>query len=1307
MRLVAHAQQGEQLNSEIAQHAAPLAKFHTIPANVTGNSSLPGSRTPSVTSTASPVTQSPSQIVVPVLSSQQAASFGAMFDRTAQNGVLPGVQARDIFLKARLPVQILEKIWNLVDRRQTGELTRPQFIVAMHLIQSFLNKSMTILPTVLPEPIWSAAKQSAPPPVHSESVTSAAPAVPAVPAVPSAPSPSTPSSSSPSTNLDTWIMSPQQQQQYGSIFDSLDKAHRGAITGSEVANFLMTSKLSNDVLATIWELANLNNQDDFNRQEFAIAMYLVQKKLAGYELPEETPVELRNSSSGLLSGVSTSVPDSNKELPQQSFSAAASKEPENKSHMDDLMELFASAPADSVPPPPANSSRPVVPPVPVSRAATATTEAHHDFVPSSNFGRQLQQKQQQQPAKLPEEPSSSDDDEGPEDLDRQRAPPPLIPGRDNKPTFSSSDVLEKGAVQFSPESTGFSNQSTGFSNQAPFGNQPADFTNQPTGFSAQSAGFSNQPAVFSNQPTETSASSSVQNQLSKATVDIANFSNQINSLSLQNANVSARKGKAQKELTRVLKVKEDIQSKLAQLKDRYTTESQSVQETEGKSIQVSQELTALQQELSIAEANHHSEEAKLKELEERFVEIEGQNQQKKVQLSTLNAESKQLESQIQELTSRVTQAENILAVTQGQVSSQEAKNNSLRQQIAQLTSSIQGIIGKHTSLSQRFEQLEDEELDLHDKHTDLSAEYVEKNLAYSQALSFGEVEANTSEVPTASLDDFDEEEFNKSDKLAAKAVEGSEKAAQAVIAPQDNTKELNAEEKPVETVEDLTEAKQVNPEKTEKVEEPETVKDLGEGKQVEPESVETEAVEEPEAVENAVPKATEPESTEPEGTKPKEVPEPEEPEFGFEKSNLAVSKQEVAEAGEPLERSIGLQTEESAFGSAVKRASQETISDEPVDLAEVSPSSKGNGESFEFLSHEDAEPEPKVKEEKAVEPEDKEDETKVPSELAEVAGLAGPAGIIEKTSAETTEPTGTAEPVREKADSLPLEAESLPAASLPAFVNMPGGFTQSAPAEPKAEEPTVRKASSSSFDEEFPPIKEHHISDSESSTDQYEDTLSSPVVKANVEKKELTTETPTETPTEENLESEAGFKESTTTVTPNVAPTPSTNPFSANLFDDLGLEEAQVEENDQFDQLNSDFSNPVGFSFTQAPLATAVSGSAEGGDDWEQVFAGFGNDPNAETTFTSTPAPAASAFQAFGTPALPDAGFTDTPTSLASGEKKLEKKTGADLSQFSQSQALAIEELKGMGFDEEKSTAALKKNSWNLDEATNYLLDSA
>ncbi|GMG40006.1 unnamed protein product [Ambrosiozyma monospora] len=154
MRLIGHAQAGVDVDPSLAQKVGPLAKFTAIrpmgPMGTGGTGPMSANNTGSRNISGSPLSHAqPAQLMVPVLPAPQAKTFAAMFDKAAPNGILPGGQASGIFMKAKLPVPILEKIWSLVDQNQAGQLTRPQFIVAMHLIQSFLNKSMTIVPTVV------------------------------------------------------------------------------------------------------------------------------------------------------------------------------------------------------------------------------------------------------------------------------------------------------------------------------------------------------------------------------------------------------------------------------------------------------------------------------------------------------------------------------------------------------------------------------------------------------------------------------------------------------------------------------------------------------------------------------------------------------------------------------------------------------------------------------------------------------------------------------------------------------------------------------------------------------------------------------------------------------------------------------------------------------------------------------------------------------------------------------------------------------------------------------------------------------
>ena len=70
-----------------------------------------------------------------------------LHDRS-RSGFLSGLQCRDILLQSGLPRNILAEIWNLSDIDGDGQLTREEFILAMHLTNHV--RSGQTLPTELP-----------------------------------------------------------------------------------------------------------------------------------------------------------------------------------------------------------------------------------------------------------------------------------------------------------------------------------------------------------------------------------------------------------------------------------------------------------------------------------------------------------------------------------------------------------------------------------------------------------------------------------------------------------------------------------------------------------------------------------------------------------------------------------------------------------------------------------------------------------------------------------------------------------------------------------------------------------------------------------------------------------------------------------------------------------------------------------------------------------------------------------------------------------------------------------------------------
>lgn len=1159
MRLIAHAQQGNPISMEYANKACTLAKFQTIKVNNTGSGVA---RTPSGDSRVSSVNSNSTVSHVPnvpALLPSQVDSFGKMFDKTTATGVLPGDQAKNIFLKARLPIQVLERIWAVVDQDERGELTRPQFIVAMHLIQCFMNKSMTIMPTAISDQMWATAQSGN---VNRSASNSAVGSASPVPIVPVAPvlqqQPSGGAVSSNKTNLNTWIMSKQQKEQYGAIFETLDSSKKGTITGGEVANFLMTSKLPSADLAAIWELANLDQGSNFTKQEFSIAMYLIQKKLAGYDLPDDTPIELIQSSALTVQQQNIQPPSSG--IPNhQTFVSArdASATQRSPSHMDDLLDIFKTAPP-MAPANPAISNFAVPPPAPASRAHhvpappapaprnTTLTEPH--FVPASNYGKNL----------IVE---SSDDEEGPENLDLPRMrDPPAIPGRSNKPHFDSTDNIETfqqksvapqsnydalkslDSSEFSnftvqPSNNAASAVDTGFSNVASAGAVAA----------AAAIGFTGAAAFNSASP----ASDDITNQLSNTSVEIANYSNQINSLSKQTSVVSAKKEKAQQELTKMLKTKDTIMGKLTQLKTLHERESQQVLEVQNMMLQAKQEVDELNQDLSVAEANYHAEQTQLEKLQSEYDNSQKNSQALKERLGTLNAESIDLKAQIEEFTSKSAQASNLLAVSQQQIVVQESQNEELRSKIEELKNSIFQMETQHKQLLTKKAQLDDQQMELHESHTDASVALAEKSVAFSEAAAaaaaggivIGEDEEGSEEigeVPTASLDDFDDAEFTAGAPVQSKEVSTPVQKAVGtmsdVSSPSETTGMSNSFQSattPTQTVEDVD-------------------------------------------VEGAQ----------------------EQSQFAL-PFNIPHSETSSTQNNPP--QSVRGDDAPGSPASTLSNSGVEQEEDVP-DVRTISHAPE-QGESFEMVNHSDA-----IHSNTQIPPVTM--ATELDEAATEVPSVA--------TEADEGEEKGTT--------SVPVEQES-------------------------------------------------------SSSDDFQD--ADALEPADVE----------ETGADDDADAEASTTISKNPFSTSDATASGTAAQMSDMFDDLGLEEAAVEE-DAAGDVGESVPVSSGFSFSQTnPVAATTEG-----DDWEQVFAGFGNDPalqpaiiendNLQTQFTQHP--------------VSDSGFTAVAHSTAAAAAAPSPSADGALSQ---SQKLAIEELKGMGFNEAESLAALEKCSWNIDDASNFLLD--
>ncbi|KAJ1660454.1 actin organization and endocytosis protein [Dispira simplex] len=86
-----------------------------------------------------------------------------------------------------------------------------------------------------------------------------------------------------------WVITTQERQRYNTTFRQWDKSGSGYISGQDAKDVFSQSGLPQQDLMRIWQLADFQNHGKLNQDEFAVAMHLIFKKLAGVGIPVNLP----------------------------------------------------------------------------------------------------------------------------------------------------------------------------------------------------------------------------------------------------------------------------------------------------------------------------------------------------------------------------------------------------------------------------------------------------------------------------------------------------------------------------------------------------------------------------------------------------------------------------------------------------------------------------------------------------------------------------------------------------------------------------------------------------------------------------------------------------------------------------------------------------------------------------------------------------------------------------------------------------------------------------------------------------------
>ncbi|XP_071516526.1 uncharacterized protein Eps-15 isoform X3 [Panulirus ornatus] len=197
---------------------------------------------------------------------------------------LHGNKVRGVMLNSKLPMETLGKIWDLSDMDKDGSLDRVEFSIAMHLIYKVLENNP--MPSSVPQEMLSSAQRAG----VAQGPVPAPLAPPTQVPQPnmSKQQPNKPSGPPPAP----WVVSAAEKARYDVMFHNADLDKDGFVSGQEIKGVFLQSGLPQMVLAHIWNLCDMKQTGKLTSEQFALAMWFIQQKLAGTDPPAALTPEM-------------------------------------------------------------------------------------------------------------------------------------------------------------------------------------------------------------------------------------------------------------------------------------------------------------------------------------------------------------------------------------------------------------------------------------------------------------------------------------------------------------------------------------------------------------------------------------------------------------------------------------------------------------------------------------------------------------------------------------------------------------------------------------------------------------------------------------------------------------------------------------------------------------------------------------------------------------------------------------------------------------------------------------------------------
>lgn len=626
LRLIGHAQAGREPTPQVALQPGPIPRFD-------GFTPAPPPIAPAPTGSMSPQPISAqgtgnAPIRIPPLTPEKVAQYASLFERQPlQNGgMLSGEQARQIFEKSGLPNEMLGRIWQLADTEQRGALVLTEFVIAMHLLTSMKSGALRALPSILPAPLYEAATRRA-------SASLGRPQSPSGPGLSAIP-----------------------RQLSG-------QAQMPMRTGSPLAlgpALGPRPPLTQQITGDAWLVTPAD------KQRFDAIYDSIDKQKKGFITGEEAVPFF--SQSNLSEAVLANIWDladvkSEGRLTRDEFSVAMYLIRQQRSKQGELPQVL---PPNLMPPSLRGQVRP--------STATNAFDAPPQHTPV-------------QPPAPPKPVSAMDDLFG---LDTSPAPPTAqapSPAPATDPFGgSASPAAATSPARVSPTVTG--NNFKPFVPSSSFGRSLAPHG---TGESGSGASSFPRPAVPPPQASvaedllgdaepETKGGSNMND-----TMELANLSNQIGTLSKSMQDVQGQRNATQNELTQSSQQKKNFEQRLAQLRTLYENQAKEVRELQEKLNASRNETKKLQTECMTIEGTYKDLQGQHQTILAALQADQQENANLKERIRAINAEVAVIKPQIEKLKSEARQQKGMVAINKKQLATNEGERDKLKTEAEELT----------------------------------------------------------------------------------------------------------------------------------------------------------------------------------------------------------------------------------------------------------------------------------------------------------------------------------------------------------------------------------------------------------------------------------------------------------------------------------------------------------------------------------------------------------------------------------------------------------------------------------------------